>query len=76
MITDRDIAVLIALVRYYVLSRAQIQRLCFPDDPSGRVTRRRLQSLIEAKLINRTQMQVVNPLAGMPAPVYYPAQRL
>ena len=35
MITERDIAVLLALVRYYVLSRVQIQRLCFPTDAAG-----------------------------------------
>lgn len=43
MITDRDIAILSALAKYYVLSRPQIQRLCFESDVSGRVTRRRLQ---------------------------------
>lgn len=75
MITERDCAILLALVRYYVLSRMQIQRLCFPGDESGRITRRRIQSLVGAKLINRALMQVVNPLAGTPAPVYYPARR-
>ena len=59
MITERDIAILLALVRYYVLNRMQIQRLCFPTDENGRITRRRIQSLVDAKLINRTQMQVV-----------------
>ena len=33
MITDRDILILVALVRYYVLNRQQIQRLVFPTDP-------------------------------------------
>ena len=54
MITARDIAILLALVRYYVLNRVQIQRLCFPGDEDGRITRRRLQSLVDVKLINRT----------------------
>lgn len=75
MITERDIAVLRALVLYYVLSRVQIQRLCFPSDDVGRVTRRRIQALVEAKLANRTHMQVVNPLMGAPAPVYYPSRK-
>ena len=75
MITERDVAILLALVRYYVLNRMQIQGLCFPADESGRITRRRIQSLVDAKLINRTQMQVYNPSAGVPAPVYFPARR-
>jgi hypothetical protein len=74
MITERDLSILLALVRYYVLSRAQIQRLCFPTDENGRVTRRRLQALLEAKLLSRTLMQVINPRAGAPAPVYFPAR--
>ena len=75
MITERDVAILWALIRYYVLNRIQIQRLCFPADESGRITRRRIQALVEAKLINRTQMQVFNPSAGVPTPVYFPARR-
>ena len=35
MITDRDILILVALVRYYVLNRQQIQRLVFPTIPTG-----------------------------------------
>ena len=53
----------------------QIQRLCFPADENGRVTRRRIQSLVDAKLISRTQMQVYNPAAGTPAPVYFPSRK-
>ena len=75
MITDRDIDVLKAVVRYYVLNRQQIQRLVFPTDPNGRVTRRRLQALVDAKLINRQAMLVCHPLNGAPAPVYYPSRR-
>jgi hypothetical protein len=75
MITERDIAVLFAVVRYYVLNRQQIQRLVFPSDPNGRVTRRRLQTLVDAKLINRQAMLVCHPMNGAPAPVYYPSRR-
>jgi len=75
MITERDIAVLLAVVRYYVLNRQQIQRLVFPNDPHGRVTRRRLQALVDAHLINRQAMLVCHPAAGAPAPVYYPSRR-
>lgn len=75
MITERDIAVLIVLARYYVLNRMQIQRLCFSADPHGRVTRRRIQALVEARFISRAHMEVVNPMAGAPAPVYFPARK-
>jgi hypothetical protein len=73
MVTDRDIAILSALAKYYVLSRPQIQRLCFESDVSGRVTRRRLQFLVDARLINRQQMLFCAPQGGMPTTVYFPA---
>jgi hypothetical protein len=75
MITPRDVSILIALVRFYVLNRAQIQRLCFPADADGRVTRRRIQAMLDFKLINRTQVQVVSPSSGSPAPIYYPSRK-
>ena len=71
MITERDIQILLALFHYYLLSRAQIQRLLFRNDTDGRITRRRLQLLVDLHLINRTQMQVCRHAAGAPAPVYY-----
>lgn len=73
MITPRDTAVLASLAHYYTLTRVQITRLHFPDDPDGRTTRKRLQLLFDAKLLSRTHMQVVNPTMGAPAPVYYPS---
>lgn len=75
MLTDRDIAVLQALSRYYVLNRPQLQRLCFPTDTSGRIARRRLQYLVQGQLIQRCHV-ATHPLAdGTPASVYYPARR-
>lgn len=74
MITLRDTQLLLSLARYYTLTRAQINRLHFPEDRNGRLTRRRLQLLVDAKLIHRTNMQVVNPAQGAPAPVYYPSR--
>ncbi|MBI1346308.1 hypothetical protein GC163_08450 [bacterium] len=73
MVTDRDLAILSALAKYYVLARPQIQRLCFESDVSGRVTRRRLQYLVDARLINRQQMLFCAPHGGMPATVYFPS---
>jgi len=75
MITERDIDVQRALARYFVLNRPQIQRLCFPGDPSGRITRRRLQTLVSEDLINRHNLLFHHPYAGSPGPVYYPSRR-
>jgi hypothetical protein len=74
VITDRDILILVALVRYYVLNRQQIQRLVFPNDPNGRITRRRLQVLVDEHLINRQNILFCHPSAT-PAPVYFPARK-
>jgi hypothetical protein len=74
MITDRDFAILSSLVRYYVLSRSQIQRLCFPQDKEGRITRRRLQSLLDHKLINRHPVPIDLLSHGSTGPAYFPAR--
>ena len=75
MVTERDIAIVRSVARYYVLNRGQIQRLCFPDDQSGRITRRRLQSLVSDHLLNRAPAPLFNPNGGSPWPAYYPARR-
>lgn len=75
MITERDFQILLALARFYVLTRPQVQHLVFPNDPDGRITRRRLQALVDEHLCNRTQMQVIKHVAGAPAPVYFPARK-
>lgn len=75
MITPRDIQILLALVRYFVLSRPQIQRLLFPDDTNGRSTRRRLQMLVDLGLINRQHLLYSHPNGGSPASVYFPSRR-
>jgi hypothetical protein len=73
MVTERDIAVLVALARYYVLSRPQLQRLCFPTDNGGRATRRRLDHLVDLHLINRQHQLYCQPSGGSPASVYFPS---
>jgi len=75
MITERDIEILRAVARYYVLSRAHIQRLCFPDGQTGRATRRRLQVLVRGGFINRTRAPIFNPQGGSAWPAYYPSKR-
>jgi len=74
MLTDRDIDVIHDVARYYVQNRPQIQRRRFPADPNGRLTRRRLQLLVEQGFINRQKTLFCHPTAS-PGPVYYPAQR-
>lgn len=71
---SRDESVLEAVCRYFVLSRAQIQKLCFPEDQRGRITRRRLERLHIAGFIQKHNMYVVNPAYGMAMPVYYPGR--
>jgi Replication-relaxation len=75
MITGRDIDVLQAVCRYYVLSRIQIQRLCFPSDENGRITRRRLQVLVENHLLNRHTCTVFSVGQGTPGAAYFPARK-
>ena len=74
MITERDILILAALVQYYVLNRQQIQHLIFPNDPDGRITRRRLQMLYEEHYINKQPLRFAHPTVP-PAPVYFPSRR-
>lgn len=75
MIVLRDIEVIASVARYYTLTRAQINRLHYPTDHDGRLTRKRLRLIHEAELINRTHMQVTNPSMGAPAYVYYPSAK-
>lgn len=75
MLTDRDIQIILAVIRYYVLDRHQVQRLFFPNDTSKRATRRRLQMLVSEHYLNRQSMLFCRPSAGAPSSVYYPARR-
>ena len=79
MLTDRDIQILTLLVRYYLLSRDQIQRLCFSSIAStrsaARKTRERLQHLLALGLIHRHNFEFYNPAAGRPAPLYHPSRK-
>lgn len=71
MLVDRDIDILKALARYFVLNRVQIQSLIFPQHKNPRVTRRRLQFLHEAGLINRQNVQTLHVGETMPSQVYF-----
>lgn len=75
MLTQRDISVVRAVCRYFVLSRQQIQQLCFPDDREGRTTRRRLQTLVSERYIQRHQIPIPLSSVGPHCPVYFPGRR-
>lgn len=71
-ITQVDMQVLAALARYYVLTREQIQRICFPEHQSGRSTRKHLTRLRTAGFIAKHRVPVALPGTNGAAPVYYP----
>ena len=71
IITTRDLSILQALARYYLLDRRRVQQLVFPKDADGRVARRRLAALADdAGLIRRHTMLVASSHDDLPAPVY------
>ncbi len=74
MLTPRDTSLLTGLYVYGVLSRPQTQRLYYPTDKHGRITRRRLQYLVDQKFVNRQQMLYCHPAGGTPASVYFLAR--
>ena len=73
---DRSFQILLLLATHYTLTASQIRRLIFrpEQDADGRQTRRLLAKLCEARLINKTRMEVVNPSYGSTARVYFPAR--
>ncbi|MFN0196153.1 MAG: replication-relaxation family protein [Planctomycetaceae bacterium] len=70
-VTEFDIRLLLMLSRYYVLTREQLQRLCFPDHATGRTTRKRLSKLQHAGFIHKHRLPVAFPGTNGAAPVYY-----
>ncbi|MCA9097739.1 MAG: replication-relaxation family protein, partial [Planctomycetaceae bacterium] len=70
-LTEFDILLLKALARYYVLTRDQLQRLCFPGHASGRTTRKRLLKLQQGGYVQKHRMPVAFPGTNNAAPVYY-----
>jgi hypothetical protein len=70
IVTPRDISVLQALARYFILDRRHVGKLVFPKDTDGRVARRRLAALATAGLIRRHMTLVASSFDAVPAPVY------
>ncbi|MFO0966141.1 MAG: replication-relaxation family protein [Gemmataceae bacterium] len=73
--TERDIGVLLDIDRYSVMSTPQIRRRRFPNDPDGRVTRRRLQHLKANGLVNRMTSYIHCTSGGPASSLYYPSRK-
>jgi hypothetical protein len=71
------VSILVAVARYYTLTRMQLESLCTPGKQGdGRRMRKHLTALRHAGLLNQTNGRVVFPERnGAPAPVYYPSRR-
>lgn len=74
-VTPNDVTLLQALARFYVLTREQLQQLCFTGHQSGRATRRHLLKLRTAGLIERHSVVALLPGNAGAAPVYYPTKK-
>jgi hypothetical protein len=70
IITARDTQVLLCLARYQLLKRPQLQRLSFPSDKDGRITRRRLAALVAEGLLRQHSMRVTSRYDDPPNSVY------
>ena len=66
-----DFNVRATIARYYLLTRDQIQSICFPGQTSGRSTRRRLLRLRNAGYLTKHRVPVALPETNGAAPVYY-----
>jgi len=71
VLQERDIQVLVALARYFMLNSRQIREMCFPGDTTGRISRRRLTSMMHAGYVRKRNLQVVSPSDGSVCPVYH-----
>src|SRR5690348_2845143 len=75
MVTPRDFQILLAFAEYYLLNRPQVQRLFFPEDKTGRSTRKRLGDLVGMGLLNRQTLLFSHPEGGAPSAVYFSSRK-
>ena len=68
---SRDIQALTMLAQYFMLNSRQLRQLCFHDDSTGRVTRRRMLKMSQDGLVRKRQLLVVNPRDGAASPVFH-----
>ncbi len=72
LVTPRVLDIVRCVAHYGVLTAAQIRALCYPNIQSdGSNVRSKLRDIVDGKLLQRTRMQVVNPLSALAAPVYF-----
>src|SRR3954466_10375149 len=71
------VSILLAVARYYTLTRMQLEDLCRPGRiDGGRKMRKYLTTLRREGLVNQTEARVVFPERnGAPAPVYFPSRK-
>ncbi len=74
VVTEKDIAVIKAVCSFYVVTRSQVHRCCFPTHRDGRATRKRLGRLVHAGYIAKMPTPVAFP-TGNSGPAYYPTQK-
>ncbi len=67
----RDIQALTMLAQYFMLTSRQLRQLCFHDDSTGRVTRRRMLKMSQDGLVRKRNLLVVNPRDGAASPVFH-----
>lgn len=74
VLTEKDIAVLLRVANYYVLTCAQLHALCFSEHRDRRATRKRLSRLVHHGYLSRIRPRVSIP-SGNVAPAYYPSAK-
>src|SRR5262245_3058324 len=71
----RDVAILISIVHYYVLTRFQIQRLHFGEGQTqGRICRARMEYLAGERLVGVAKLRY-GPEGTNAMHVYYPSRK-
>lgn len=71
ILQDRDIEALKLLADYFLLTSRQLRLWCYSNDSTGRVTRRRLLEMRNEGLVDKRNLQVVNPKDGSTSPVFH-----
>lgn len=71
ILQDRDIEALKLLATYFMLTSRQLRLWCYCNDSTGRVTRRRLLEMRNEGLVEKRNLQVVNPKDGSTSPVFH-----
>src|SRR5262249_23082998 len=74
--TPRVQKILETVCENFTVTASQVRRCIFAphQDKDGRQTRRLLNTLFAGKLVAKCRMQVVDPLHGLTAPVYFPTR--